>query len=237
MKPQATLNNHRTSQVTEQAVETINNWIQQGLYPINSTLPAQRELALKLGISRASLREALIRLSALGLIQIRAGKGVYVISQQSRSVEQWNVQNNISLKDFYQMRYILESFSTLLACEYLTDQDAIILKNIFDNLSSAIISRNWQEAARQDYDFHKYIIELSHNQSIIHVLQQQTKWLQQSQILPFIQPNLAHKTITEHQTILTALCNKDAKAAEYAMQKHIIGAAQRAGIYFFSHSD
>ncbi|KAA8735710.1 FadR family transcriptional regulator [Acinetobacter qingfengensis] len=236
MKPQAKLN-RSTSQVTEQAVETIHNWIQQGLYPVNTTLPAQRELAVQLGISRASLREALMRLSALGVVQIKAGKGVYVISQQSQPAEQWNVQNHISLKDFYQLRYILESFSAFLACDYLTDQDIIVLKQNFQNLSIAITAKNWQEAASHDFNFHKYIIELSHNQSIIQALQQQTKWLQQSQILPFIQPNLAHKTITEHEAILTALCERNPKTAEQAMQKHIIGAAQRAGVYFSSHNN
>jgi GntR family transcriptional repressor for pyruvate dehydrogenase complex len=235
MKTQATLS-RATTQVTDQAVQTIHDWIQQGLYPINASLPAQRELALQLGISRASLREALTRLSALGIIEIKAGKGVYVLSQQSQPASQWNMQHNITLKDFYQLRYVLESFSALLACEYLGDQDLLGLEEYFNQLSAAIAAQDWQLAAEYDYQFHRRIIELSHNESIIQALKQQSQWLQQSQILPFIQANLAHKTVSEHRAILQALSARDAKAAEQAMQKHIIGAAQRAGVYFISHN-
>lgn len=235
MKTQASLS-RATAQVTDQAVQTIHDWIQQGRYPISSSLPAQRELAHHLGISRASLREALTRLAALGIVEIKAGKGVYVLSQQSQPVSQWNMQHNISLKDFYQLRYILEGFSALLACEYLSDQDIAVLQENFLHMSQAIAQQDWQNAAQFDYEFHHLIIELSHNQSIIQALKQQSQWLQQSQILPFVQANLAHKTVSEHQAILLALSARDAIAAEQAMQKHIIGAARRAGVFFISHA-
>ncbi len=63
-----------------------------------------------------------------------------------------------------------------------------------------------------------------------------TDWIKKSQILPFVQPNLAFKTIHEHELILQALFNQDSAAAEKAMQAHIIGAAQRAGVYFSRHN-
>ena len=68
--------NGKSSQVTEQAVEIIYQRIQQNTYAVGSALPSQRELAIQLGISRASLREALTRLAALGLLEIKAGKGL-----------------------------------------------------------------------------------------------------------------------------------------------------------------
>lgn len=74
------------------------------LYPHNVSLQS-------IEISRASLREALTRLAALGLLEIKAGKGVYVISQHSQAAEQWDGEHRVSLKDFYQLRYVLESFA------------------------------------------------------------------------------------------------------------------------------
>lgn len=234
MSPQAMLNG-KSSQVTEQAVEVIHQRIQEGTYAIGSTLPSQRDLATQLGISRASLREALTRLAALGLLEIKAGKGVYVISQHSKAAEQWEGEHRISLKDFYQLRYVLEGFCALLACEYLTEQDKLILKQHHEALSNAILQQNWQAASEFDYAFHQHIIDLSHNQSIIQTLKMHNEWIKKSQILPFVQPNLAFKTIKEHDAILQALFKQDALAAEKAMQAHIIGAAQRAGVYFSRH--
>ncbi|ENV64137.1 hypothetical protein F949_01526 [Acinetobacter junii NIPH 182] len=234
MSSQAMLNG-KSSQVTEQAVEVIHQRIQEGTYAIDSTLPSQRDLAAQLGISRASLREALTRLAALGLLEIKAGKGVYVISKHSKAAEQWEGEHRISLKDFYQLRYVLEGFCALLACEYLTEQDKSTLKLHYEALSNAILEQNWQAASECDYAFHQHIIELSHNQSIIQTLKMHNEWIKKSQILPFVQPNLAFKTIQEHDAILQALFKQDAIAAEKAMQAHIIGAAQRAGVYFSRH--
>ncbi|UTO20773.1 FadR family transcriptional regulator [Acinetobacter sp. Z1] len=234
MSPQAMLNG-KSSQVTEQAVEIIHQRIQQGSYAIGSALPSQRDLAAQLGISRASLREALTRLAALGLLEIKAGKGVYVISQHSQAAEQWDGEHRVSLKDFYQLRYVLEGFCALLACEYLTDQDKTTLQQHYENLAHAIKEQDWQAASEFDYAFHQHIIELSHNQSIIQTLKMHTEWIKKSQILPFVQPNLAFKTIQEHDLILQALFQQDAPAAEKAMRVHIIGAAQRAGVYFSRH--
>ncbi len=231
INPHAVLNG-KTSQVTEQAVELIHQRIQQGIYPIGAALPAQRELATQFGISRASLREALTRLAALGLLEIKAGKGVYVIAQHSQVAEQWDLEYPVSLKDFYQLRYILESFCALLACEYLTEQDKATLQQYEQRLEASIHEKNWQAASEYDYAFHQYIIELSHNQTIIQTLKLHIDHIKKSQILPFTQANLAFKTIQEHKLILQALCQQDGLAAEKAMRAHIIGAAQRAGVYF-----
>lgn len=234
MKPHSILIK-QPAQVTEQAVITIYDWIQQGIYPVGTALPSQRELALHLGISRASLREALTRLAALGQLKILAGKGVYVTALESQPVEQWNQTHSVSLKDFYQLRYVLESFCAMLACHYLIEKDQQLFKSHFEQLTVAIEQQNWQEAAVHDHRFHQRILELSHNPSVVQILKNQTDALKQSQVLPFIQPSLAHQTILEHQHILDALCARDSLAAEQAMKKHVICAAQRAGVYFLSH--
>ncbi|MCH7315914.1 FadR/GntR family transcriptional regulator [Acinetobacter sp. ANC 3882] len=236
MSPQAMLNG-KSSQVTEQAVEIIHQRIQQNTYAVGSVLPSQRDLAIQLGISRASLREALTRLAALGLLEIKAGKGVYVISQHSQAAEQWDGEHRVSLKDFYQLRYVLEGFCALLACEYLTETDKLKLQQQHQALATAIKEQNWQTASESDYAFHQHLIDLSHNQSIIQTLKMHTEWIKKSQILPFAQSNLAFKTIQEHELILQALFNQDAQAAEKAMHAHIIGAAQRAGVYFSRHNN
>ena len=61
--------------VTDAAISTIRDRIEAGVYPVGSLLPAQRQLSEELEISRASLREALSTLEALGMLRIRAGKG------------------------------------------------------------------------------------------------------------------------------------------------------------------
>ena len=64
--------------VPEYALQAIRRLIEDEGYRPGDALPSQRDLAERLGVSRASLREALSSLSALGLVSVQAGKGVFV---------------------------------------------------------------------------------------------------------------------------------------------------------------
>ncbi len=75
--------------VTDAAIATIRERIETSVYPVGSLLPAQRQLSEELAISRASLREALSTLEALGMLHIRPGKGVYVNSAEAAGAHAW----------------------------------------------------------------------------------------------------------------------------------------------------
>ena len=74
---------------------------------------------------------------------------------------------------------------------------------------------------------------MSHNQSLIQI--KKAEWIKEFKFFHLFNKNLAFKTIQEHDLILQALFQQDAPAAEKAMRAHIIGAAQRAGVYFSRH--
>ena len=69
--------------VPEVALLAIRKLIAENAFAPEDALPSQRELAVQLGVSRASLREALSSLSALGVISVQPGKGVYVQAAQA----------------------------------------------------------------------------------------------------------------------------------------------------------
>ena len=69
--------------VPEVALLAIRKLIVENAFAPGDALPSQRELAVQLGVSRASLREALSSLSALGVISVQPGKGVYVQAAQA----------------------------------------------------------------------------------------------------------------------------------------------------------
>lgn len=65
-----------------QIADQLRQLIDCGEYPVGSRLPAERELADKLGVSRPTVREALIALEVEGRLRIRVGSGIFVIAQQ-----------------------------------------------------------------------------------------------------------------------------------------------------------
>src|SRR4051794_39006949 len=64
-----------------QIAEQLRGLISGGEFPAGSRLPAERDLARQLGVSRPSVREALIALEVEGWIEVRVGSGVYVRPQ------------------------------------------------------------------------------------------------------------------------------------------------------------
>lgn len=70
----------------QQIADQVRHLIQSGPYPAGSRLPPERELAQTLGVSRPSLREALIALEIDGTIEIRMGSGIYVLSASKSAV-------------------------------------------------------------------------------------------------------------------------------------------------------
>lgn len=224
----------RTAPVTDQAVHTIQTWLKQGRYPVGSTLPSQRDLAEQLSISRASLREALTRLEALGQLSIQAGKGVFITALDSKAGSAWAFSGQASLKDIYQLRYVLESFGAGLAAQNIQDNDIHWLKQNIERMQDCLTQQQYEQAAQLDFEFHQYIMRLAGNAAILDILERNADMLKQSQLLPFYQPNLAGKTIAEHSNIYAALAQRNCPAAEQAMQQHIVQAAQRAGVYFMT---
>jgi GntR family transcriptional repressor for pyruvate dehydrogenase complex len=218
--------------VTEAAISTIRERIQQGIYPVGSLLPAQRQLSEELEISRASLREALSTLEALGLVTIRAGKGVYVSRARAARTQRWRFADQVSLPDTYQMRYALEGFVARLAALAVGDEDLAVLDQNVEALRVALVEGDFEAAAALDFEFHMRIVALAGNSAIESILRNSAEIMQESQRLPFYQRELALSTHREHMAIVEALRRRDANRTGRAIEAHIVAAAQRAGVHF-----
>ncbi|MDE1008510.1 FadR/GntR family transcriptional regulator [Paraburkholderia agricolaris] len=218
--------------VTDAAIAIIRERIEAGVYPVGSLLPAQRQLSEELAISRASLREALSTLEALGLLTIRPGKGVYVDSAQAVTAQAWRFADQSSLPDTYQMRFALEGFIARMAALAISDSDLAWFEDNIAAMQTALACDELDEAARLDYDFHMRIVSIAGNAAIESILSSAAEIMKESQRMPFYRRELVLSTYTEHRVILDALKARDSAAAGKAIETHISNAAQRAGVYF-----
>ncbi|WP_106476457.1 FadR/GntR family transcriptional regulator [Phytohalomonas tamaricis] len=76
----------RTQRLYRQIADQLRQLIERGEFPPGTLLPPERELAQALGVSRASVREALIALEVVGQVEVRVGHGVVVLEPKSSSV-------------------------------------------------------------------------------------------------------------------------------------------------------
>jgi GntR family transcriptional regulator, transcriptional repressor for pyruvate dehydrogenase complex len=218
--------------VTDAAIATIRERIESSLYPVGSLLPAQRQLSEELAISRASLREALSTLEALGMLHIRPGKGVYVSNAQASNAHPWRFADQASLPDTYQMRFALEGFVARLAAHSIGDADIDWLDDNLTSLRGALEEAELEEAAQLDFAFHMRIVSLAGNAAIESILRGSADIMKESQRLPFYRRELVLSTYHEHALIIDALKARDGEQAGTAIERHIVNAAQRAGVHF-----
>ncbi|MCJ0973503.1 FCD domain-containing protein [Pseudomonas sp. PS1] len=222
--------------VPQQALASIRQLIEEDAYQPGDALPSQRELAERLGVSRASLREALSSLSALGLVRIQPGKGVFIQAQPAPAANEqaqgWPFAKQVSAEDTFQLRFALEGFAANLAALALSSDELDVLSDNLEAMRLELRAQAFEAAAQLDFDFHRLILRAAGNQAILSILTSRSDIYLESQKLPFIRPDRAMETWQEHRRILRALSRHAPAAALKAMQEHIRAAAARTGIRF-----
>ena len=220
--------------VPEVALHAIRKLIaEQGFGP-GDALPSQRDLAVQLGVSRASLREALSSLSALGVISVQPGKGVFVQALEPLSLTpgSWPFAAQASPLDIFQLRYALEGFAAGLAATLLSLDDLDALEANVEAMRRELRAEDFDAAARLDFEFHRRILLASGNQAMLNILTARADIFLESQKLPFIRAERAMETWQEHRKVLRALARGASGPAQKAMQEHVRNAALRTGIAF-----
>lgn len=225
-------------QIADQLIKLIDN----NEFPPGSRLPAERELAEQLQVSRASVREALIALEVIGLVDVKVGNGVIVKARRSNAEpvmaeagrDQWqepddelgiNLDFSTELPPFslLQARLLIEPEAAALAALHASDAEleairAAYKQNCEDNRANS-------HTHPGDRLFHIRIAQASGNPAygfiIGHLLGHRYGSMfrmLQAHFTPSDMPNVSEH---EHLAILNALEKRNAKAARQAMKLHI----------------
>ncbi|NTJ43462.1 FadR family transcriptional regulator [Agrobacterium larrymoorei] len=212
----------------QQVADQIRELIEGGEFQPGTRLPAERELAQKLGVSRPSLREALIALEIDGSVEIRMGSGVYVLPEQA-----WQPTRTKSLgespSELMQARSTLEGATILLAASRI---DAAALSALRSNLDEM---RGDIEAGRkpldQDRKFHTIIAEQSGNsvlaRLVANLFDERHSPISAQLRVKFEDKDTWVFALQEHEAILAALETKDPLLAQAAMHIHLESSRRR----------
>ena len=195
-------------------VESIENAIDTGEYPIGSRLPPERELAEKYNVSRPTIREAIIALEVREKVEVKLSSGVYVIDNKNISKEK-NIINSFELT---QARALIEGEISALAANIITDEE---LKSLQATLN---MMENGEYIEEADKLFHQIIAYSTKNTVLIRSFS--TLWSYRTANKAIIDDYAAvcstdnKKTMAEHSAIYNALVARNAAEARLAMHKH-----------------
>ncbi|MFC5462714.1 FadR/GntR family transcriptional regulator [Massilia niabensis] len=183
-------------------------------------LPSERDLALKLGVSRTSLREALIALELGGTVEVRGGSGVYV-SEQATPVAEVPTAGPGPF-EVLAARRLIEVEMAALAAKHASDSaiDAILVSVL--EMEQHHEDRSGNEQA--DRNFHLAIARATGNSAMVGVIEY--LWSQRGSLWHklkehFQTEELRQQTLIDHRNIFAAIAAHDQAGARTAMRAHL----------------
>ena len=209
-----------------QIANQIAQLIASGEFPAGSRLPAERELAVSLGVSRTSVREAIISLEMSRLVEVRVGTGIFVTSQNA-AAHRNSVDSGPGPFELLDARKLIEGEIAALAAKNGKPDDFDALSRSVDTLEKHIDDFAAREAV--DRDFHLRIAKATGNSSLELVVE--GLWNQRAELWGRLQQHfhthdLALQTIRDHAAIVKAISTRDPEAARTAMHRHIARVAR-----------
>lgn len=161
------------TRVSDAVAEDLETRILEGSLKPGDRLPAERELAVELGVSRPSLREAIQKLVSKGMLTTRHGGGTFVTDRlEAPFVDPWQdmLSGHPMLQyDLLEFRHMLEGQSAYLAAERATEDDIKRLDAAYEALGQFYDDDDFHRCIDADVTFHQAIAEAAHNVLIGHV--------------------------------------------------------------------
>ena len=206
--------------------------ISDGEFSVGQKLPAEREIAETMSVSRSVVREALIMLELQKIVNVRKGSGVYVThlpnaessSQSSLSAHCENAYDDVGPFESLQARQLLESRIAEFAATQITKNDIAKLRQALQ------IERENLNGNKKEYDgdemFHMAIADATQNSVLSGMVRD--LWKQRNSSLMWRQLHLHVKSddyrelwLEDHKKILASLQLRDAAGARDSMWQHL----------------
>lgn len=161
----------KISDVIQQRLEKM---ILEGILKPGQKLPPERELAAQFDVSRPSVREAIQKLEAKGLVTRKQGGGNYVSqdlgSSYTEPLFELIQQNPESRYDLLEFRHALEGVAAYYAALRGTDADREIIQRRYEDWAALQQKNEIEKEALADAEFHLSIAEAAHNVVLLHTM-------------------------------------------------------------------
>lgn len=201
-----------------------------GSLPVGARLPAERALAEQYGVSRNTVREAVQRLAARGLVRSRRGAGVFVTDMLRTGIASpWSqlVSDHPALRsDILEFRHVLEGATAWFAAQRATPDERAQIMAQLALLEQAHLDGDMAAEARHDARLHEAIAQASHNTMFLHL---------HASVVGMLREHIAvsgtglrqhdgaasQQLLAQHRALCSAICAGQAEQARAAMQEHI----------------
>jgi GntR family transcriptional repressor for pyruvate dehydrogenase complex len=225
----------RPKRLTDEVAATIASRIRSGTLHPGEQLPAERQLADSLGVSRPVVREALAQLKLDGFVESRQGVGVFVAptpGNASFRLERGNGTASDDLKQIFELRQIVEVAASELAATRRTERDLRAMQRAFSRMEHCV--RDGTDGSQADDEFHCAIAAATGNPYVGRFVQFLGQAFASSRRPTWNDAGhgagKAAAAQREHQRLLDAIAAGDPRAARAAALAHLRNSIERIGI-------
>ncbi|MHA6721077.1 FadR/GntR family transcriptional regulator [Sphingomonas sp. RS6] len=201
--------------------------IEGGQWAPGTRLPGERDLAEEYGVSRPTIREAMIALEMKGWIEARHGSGLYVMRRDGQATAMRGDALNLDVGafDLTEARILFEGEAAALAAVSITDEQLAELEGIVAEMAAA--DPEQAEAYDADRRFHVAIANATGNAAVRNVVEYlwdlRTRSPLSATMFDRARRSGVNPRVAEHRPILEALSERDPNAARAAMRGHLRG--------------
>ena len=210
--------------VTDAVVESIRDLIAGDEFAIGSKLPTESEFCDKLGVGRSTIREAFRVLQAMGLVELRPGKGAFVRHKTmdgQETIRQWFSDNKTQVDELMELRMGIEPLAAKLAIARGSAKQLNQIRSIHLEFCKAVKENDVIKMATLDESFHDAIMEASNNRLLKKTGKLLADALMEYRTRSFaVTENMTH-AMMPHQRILDSILAKNEKEAVAAMLEHL----------------
>lgn len=194
--------------------------IREANLEIGDRLPTERELAARLEVSRASVRQAVVALEVKGVVEVRHGDGMYLrrIPGTDQSL-MYLLELRQRLPEVLEAREALECKIAELAARVRTDADMHAIDAALQHMAEQIDQGDI--GAQGDAEFHGAVAAASHNTVLVHLMNVLAEQIHQTRVASLSEPGRPPRSLAAHQRIADAIRSQQPRAAKAAMRAHL----------------
>jgi len=212
----------RRNRLYEEVAEKLQQWILDEMHP-GDKLPPEWQLGKLFGVGRSSVRDAVRRLQAMGLVEPHQGQGTVVCETSDHSIvsplASILVRKRKLVAELLDVRKIIEPAIAARAAHNASPEQIVEMESILRRQYEK--EKRSETAIEEDSDFHYCLALAANNSVLLRVLEVLTDLLQKSREDPLQVRGRASSSLSGHRDIVSAIRRKDAAEAEVAMRRHL----------------
>jgi GntR family transcriptional repressor for pyruvate dehydrogenase complex len=204
----------------EQVAQQILEWVRENDLHVGDRLPPERELATRLGVSRATVSQALVAMEVVGVVAVRHGDGAVLVESSGTSKVVDALRRHAQqLPDIIEAREALESKLAALAAVRRTDDDLARIDAALEVMATDIAAGG--RGVEGDELFHAAVTTAGHSALLQRLMGEISELVKETRIESLSQPERPRESLEGHRRIAAAIRDRDAAAATEAMRDHV----------------